>query len=88
MENIGNGQDLRLKNRENLSVSGVLEVLSFSDKELDLDTNQGEVLIKGENLKIITMSSETGDLEAVGTVGLIEYRRKREKRGFFESVLR
>ena len=58
--NIGKNQELCLKNREKLALSGVLEVLAFSEKELLADTNMGVVLIKGDNLKISEMSDETG----------------------------
>ena len=87
-EIIGKNQEFCLKNREKLSLSGVLEVLSFSEKELLADTNMGVVFIKGDDLKISEMSEKTGELKATGRVDAIEYRRRKEKRGFLESVLR
>lgn len=87
-EIIGKNQEMCLKNRERLTLSGVLEVLAFSEKELLADTNMGAVLIKGDNLKISEMSDETGELKATGRIDTIEYRKRKEKRGFLESVLR
>ena len=45
-------QNIVLENREKLSISGVLDVLSFDDQIVILETELGLLTVKGENLKI------------------------------------
>ena len=45
-------QNLILENREKLNVSGVLDVLSFDDQIIIVETSLGLLTIKGEDLKI------------------------------------
>ena len=49
-------QNLILENREKLSISGVLDVLSFDDQVVIIETELGLLTIKGENLKISKLS--------------------------------
>ena len=54
--NINVIQNLILENREKLSVSGVLDVLSFDDQVVIIETELGLLTIKGENLRINKLS--------------------------------
>ena len=45
-------QNIVLENREKLSISGVLDVLSFDDQIVILETELGLLTVKGENLRI------------------------------------
>ena len=45
-------QNIILENREKLSISGVLDVLSFDDQVVMVETELGLLTIKGERLKI------------------------------------
>ena len=49
-------QNIVLENREKLSISGVLDVLSFDDQIVIVETELGLLTIKGENLKINKLS--------------------------------
>ena len=52
-------QNIVLENREKLSISGVLDVLSFDDQIVILETELGLLTIKGENLRINKLSLDT-----------------------------
>ena len=52
-------QNLILENREKLSISGVLDVLSFDDQIVILETELGMLTIKGEDLRINKLSIDT-----------------------------
>ena len=45
-------QNIILENRSKLSISGVLDVLSFDDQVVILETDLGLLTVKGENLRI------------------------------------
>ena len=61
-----------LENRKKLSMSGVKKVINFDDNIVVLNTQMGEMTIKGENLHISKMDVDTGDLSVTGNIiGLI-----------------
>lgn len=84
-------QKLTLENRENLHVSGVRDVESFSETAVRLDTVQGRLSVLGEGLHIQKLSVETGELSLQGKINALEYaknNRRREKGSFLESLFR
>ena len=50
--NTGVIQNLILENRSKLSISGVLDVLSFDDQVVVVETELGLLTVKGENIRI------------------------------------
>ena len=52
-------QNLILENREKLSISGVIDVLSFDDQIVILETELGMLTTKGEDLRINKLSIDT-----------------------------
>ena len=61
-------QNLVLENREKLSISGVLDVLSFDDQIVILETELGLLTVKGENLRINKLSLDTADVIVDGEI--------------------
>ena len=66
-------QNLILENRGKLSISGVLDVLSFDDQIIIVETELGLLTIKGENLKINKFNIETSDITLDGLVSSLSY---------------
>lgn len=79
---------LSLKNREEMSLTGVCEVISFSDTAVMLRTDRGEICIRGEKLNIGRLNTETGELFISGLVSLIKYGKSKRKGGLFEGLMR
>lgn len=64
--------NLIMENRSNLSMSGVEKVINFDDSIIVLNTQMGEMTVKGESLHISKMDVDTGDLSIKGKIyGLI-----------------
>ena len=61
-------QNLILENREKLSISGVLDVLSFDDQIVMIETELGLLTVKGENLKINKLSLDTSEVIVEGYI--------------------
>ena len=55
------------------TLTGVSEVLSYGEDELCIATSQGNLTVKGKNLKIIRFNTEEGALSFGGEVSLIKY---------------
>ena len=69
-------QNIILENREKITISGVLDVLSFDDQIVILETELGLLNIKGENLKINKLSIDTSDVIIEGEISSLSYSDK------------
>lgn len=66
-------QNIILENREKLNVTGVVDVFSFDDQIIIVQTELGLLTIKGENLKINKLSLDTSDFIVDGTIVSLNY---------------
>ena len=71
--NTGVIQNLILENREKLSISGVLDVLSFDDQVVIVETELGLLTVKGENLRINKLSIDTSEVIVEGDISSLTY---------------
>ena len=69
-------QNLVLENRKKLSISGVLDVLSFDDQVVIVETELGLLNIKGENLRINKLSIDTSEVIVEGDIYSMIYSEK------------
>lgn len=65
--------NLLLENRKRLSLSGILEVISFNDEIIVLNTNLGTLNIKGEGLKMNKLDVQNGEVIVTGQVNSCVY---------------
>lgn len=66
-------QNLILENRGKLSISGVLDVLSFDDQVVILETELGLLTVKGENIRINKLSIDTSEVIVEGSISSLNY---------------
>ena len=66
-------QNLILENREKLTITGVLDVLSFDDQIVILETELGMLTIKGEDLRINKLSIDSSEVIIEGEVFNLGY---------------
>lgn len=71
--NTGVIQNLILENRGKLSISGVLDVLSFDDQVVIVETELGLLTVKGENLRINKLSIDTSEVIVEGEMSTFTY---------------
>lgn len=84
--NVNVMQNLILENRNKLSITGVLDVLSFDDQIVILETELGLLTVKGENLRINKLSIDNSEVIIEGDIFSLSYSQKDlEKKG--ESIL-
>lgn len=84
-------QNIILENRSKLSISGVLDVLSFDDQVVILETDLGLLTVKGENLRINKLSIDTSEVIVEGEISVLSYSDKdTEKSGgsFFGKIFK
>lgn len=76
-ENRGN---ITLENRKRLCLTGVVEVISFDEEKILLNTKLGALSIKGTELKMNKLDVQNGDVIIVGEVCSIVYSGKEVKK--------
>ena len=64
---------LMIEKRGRMTLSGVLEVISFDEMSVIADTDCGVIIIKGEGLHIDSLNLEKGDMSLTGTVDSLIY---------------
>ena len=67
------GQNICLENRERIKITGVSDVISFDDNFVEAETELGNLLIKGEKLKIENLNLEEKELSLNGYFYSCEY---------------
>lgn len=73
-------QNLILENRGKLSISGVLDVLSFDDQIVILETELGLLTVKGENIRINKLSIDTSEVIVEGDISSLIYSDKENEK--------
>lgn len=85
-------QNLILENRSKLSISGVLDVLSFDDQIVIIETELGLLTIKGETLRINKLSIDTSEVIVEGQIDSISYSskdlNKKSNEGFLGKIFK
>ena len=64
---------LQLKDRRNLTMSGVTEVVSFDDLSVVLKTSLGTLTVQGQELQLKTLSLDGGQVAVEGSVTALVY---------------
>lgn len=72
-----------LRERENMSVCGVCEVVSFDECGVVLDTVMGIMAVDGTEMRITRLDLDRREVDLCGKVSGIVYAQKRQKKGLF-----
>ena len=76
---------LSLLGRKTLSLTGVKEVISFDAKEVILDTVQGMLLLRGDEMNVTRLLVEKGEVDIEGRILSLNYSEKGNGGGNGES---
>lgn len=86
------GHRITLNNRGMGSVTGVNAVISFDPNEVLLETEQGMLLIKGNELNVTKLMLDKGEVEIDGHVDSFTYSDMRPgikgENGFFDRLFK
>ncbi len=70
-----------MENRKKLTLTGVQDVESFDENTVLLETDLGELTIKGTDLHILGFNKETGDLDMEGMIYAFVYSDTQKQTG-------
>lgn len=80
--------DIVIENRKRLSATGIQNVDSYEDDCIVAQSECGEIVIKGHELKISRLSVETGDMTVDGNIDLVSYNAPKVSGSFFSRVFK
>ncbi|MBE6889609.1 MAG: sporulation protein YabP [Ruminococcaceae bacterium] len=81
-------QNLTLLNRKELKITGVNDIDSFSENKVVLNTALGELVVHGEELHIIELVTETGDLAMTGKINSLCYNKFSSNASLIKRIFR
>ena len=83
-------QNLYLKNREEIAVDCVENIISFDGNEITLNTSLGTLVIEGDGLKVENLSKSDGRILITGDVLGLYYTSTHEKhnKGVFKRIFK
>ncbi len=64
---------LMMTNRRTCTINGVSDVLSFDINEILLETDQGMLMIKGNDLHVNRLTLEKGEVDVEGKIDSLTY---------------
>ena len=79
---------LTLNERNNLSMTGVTEVVSFDDTAVVLRTALGTLSVQGSSLQLKTLSLDGGQVVVDGTVTALVYEEPRSSQSVLQRLFR
>ncbi len=84
-------QNLILENREKLNISGVLDVLSFDDQLILLETELGLLTVKGEKLRVNKLNLDSEEVIVDGLIQSLSYSNTeygKKSSGLFSKIFK
>lgn len=83
-------QNISVENRENIRITGVIDVNGFDETYIDLTTELGDIMLRGTGLKIGKLSLEQHELLVSGYFYSCSYEdQKNEPRtGILRRIFR
>lgn len=84
-------QNIILKDRRRLLISGVNHVESFNEECIILDTELGILVVRGNGMHINKLNVETSEIDVEGDIGAFEYMDNaapQRRGGFFSGLFR
>ena len=60
--------ELKVVDRSIISISGISKIISFDDQEFLMESNMGNILLKGEKLEIVKLDTHDGNVKIKGKI--------------------
>ena len=78
---------LTLNERQQLSMTGVTEVVSFDENAVVLRTELGQLTIHGRDLQLKQLSLDGGQVAVNGTVSALVYEEPKNSGGWLRRLM-
>ncbi len=75
---IGN-HEIKITDRKTIFLTGIKRIVSFDNEEFLMESNMGVMLLKGEQLEIIKLDTQEGNVKIKGKINSLSYVEHKEK---------
>ncbi len=76
---IGLNHKIYVDARKNINIAGVKKIVTFDDEEFLVETNMGQLLIKGSNLEMSKFDTKEEIVNIHGKINSLNYIEGRNK---------
>lgn len=80
MDNINISNELKIVDRNILTLNGVKKIIKFDNQEFIIDNILGIIYIKGNNLELLTLDTSEGIIKIKGIINSFMYADKNKKK--------
>lgn len=70
--NYGN-QEVKIIDRASITLNGVNKIISFDDEEFLMETVMGDLRLLGENLELLKLDTQDGNVKIKGKINSFNY---------------
>ena len=78
--------DLYVKERNKITLNGVINIESFDESYVNLATSEGRINIEGKGLKIESLSRDNGEIQITGRIQGVYYEEQNKAKGRFARL--
>ncbi len=64
---------VKLIERKSIVINGIKRIINFDDKQFTLESNMGDIIIKGNSLEMIKLDTIDGNVSIKGNIDSIAY---------------
>ena len=75
-----------IDNRKRLVINGVINIEGFDDGEVTLIINEGKINVEGSELKIESLTKESGEIIITGDINGVFYSRQKLSSGLLSKI--
>ena len=77
-----------LEDRERMSITGVIDVLSFDEESIIAETEKGMLILRGNNMHVGKLNLDEGEVSVDGLIDTIECGISKGKNSFLNRIFK
>ena len=79
---------LTVKERNRITLNGVVNVESFDNDYVTIQINDGKVFIEGQGLRIESLSQDSGEIQISGKINGVFYSKEKKAKGVLSGFFK
>ena len=79
---------LTVKERNCITLNGVVNVESFDTDYVTIQINDGKVFIEGQGLRIESLSQDSGEIQISGKINGVFYSKEKKAKGVLSGFFK
>lgn len=79
---------VKMVDRKSIIISGIKRIINFDDKQFSLESNMGEIIIKGNSLEMIKLDTIDGNVSIKGSIDSIVYSNIKQSESLITKLFK